>query len=244
MEILDEEGRLFGRVNIVDALVVLFAVAVVVAGAALVFGDSPEAQPGPDSGQQPENATLYVTLYANGDETTGFESGEVQLDGASANITDVHRTIGPRSYFRVALNGTETDEGFRFDGNRVRRGGGFTLTDNTTRTNARVVERDVGPGFDTRTTTVAVETTVRTQVAEAVSEGDEQRVGDEAILTVASVEAAPVNETHSDLRATLELETRVVDGVPHYGDRPVRLGRELGVRTDDYEFEADVVARE
>jgi hypothetical protein len=40
MEVIDEEGRLFGAVNVVDALVVLLVLAVVVAGAALVFGDT------------------------------------------------------------------------------------------------------------------------------------------------------------------------------------------------------------
>ena len=40
MELIDERGRLFGRVNVVDALVVLLVAAVVVAGVALVAGGS------------------------------------------------------------------------------------------------------------------------------------------------------------------------------------------------------------
>jgi len=38
MPLIDEDGNLFGRVNVVDALVVLLVVAVVAAGAALVMG--------------------------------------------------------------------------------------------------------------------------------------------------------------------------------------------------------------
>jgi hypothetical protein len=38
MGLIDERGRLFGRVNVIDALVVLLAVAVVAAGVALVAG--------------------------------------------------------------------------------------------------------------------------------------------------------------------------------------------------------------
>lgn len=239
MEVLDEQGRLFGRVNVVDALVVLFAVAVVVAGAALVLGDNPEPAPG----DEPEATTMYVTLEAGDEAATALEPGGIQLDGASANVTDVHRTHGPRTYLRVALNGTETDDGFRFGGDRVRLGDTHTVTDNATRTGSRVVERDVEPEFETGTTTVAVETTLRTPVADAVAEGDEGRVGDATVLTVASTETEPVNDTHTALRATLELETRTVEDVPYYGDRPVRLGREVEVATDDYEFDAEIVAR-
>lgn len=43
--ILDENGRLFGTINVVDGLVVLVVLAVVVAGVALVFGgDSSDAR--------------------------------------------------------------------------------------------------------------------------------------------------------------------------------------------------------
>jgi hypothetical protein len=237
MEVLDEQGRLFGRVNVVDALVVLFAVAVIVAGAALVFGDKPASTP--DSDQ----ATLYVTLATDGEATTTLDDGEVQFDGASANVTDVYRTRGPRTYFRVALNGTETDEGFRFHGHRVRLGDTYTVTDNTTRTDSRVVERDVAPEFETRTTTVTVETSLRTPVAEAVAAGDEWRIDDDPVLTVTSAETEPVNETHTRLRATLDLETRVVEDVSHYGGRVVRLGRDIVVVTNDYEFGAEIVGR-
>lgn len=241
MEILDEQGRLFGRVNVVDALVVLFAVAVIVAGAALVFGDSPASEPQPEP--EPDEATLYVTLVSSGDATTVLEPGEVQLDGTAANISDVHQTTGPRSYLRIALDGSETDDGFRFQDDRVRLGDTYTVTNVVTRTESRVIERDVQPEFEEQTTPVTVETTVRTPIASATSEGDEQRVGDATVLRVTSTETTRVNETHTNLRASLELETRVVEGVPHYGTRPVRLGRVIEVSTDDYEFDAEIVAR-
>ena len=241
MEILDEHGRLFGRVNVVDALVVVFALAVLIAGGALVLGDDPDTVPGPD---EPPEATMYVTLYSGGDVATTFTAGNVTLDGANATVTDIHRTVGPRTYLRVALVGEETDEGFRFDGDPVRLGDGFTVVDDEARTGMRVVERDVGPEFETATTTVTVEEIVRPSLADAVSAGDEQRVGGSAVATVADVETSTINETHSDLQVTLELETRVVDDVPHYGDRPVRIGRTLVVATDDYEFRAEVTSRE
>ncbi|PYZ02874.1 hypothetical protein C8039_08195 [Halogeometricum sp. wsp3] len=40
---LDEDGNLFGLVNVVDALAALLVIAVVVAGAALVLQSEPES---------------------------------------------------------------------------------------------------------------------------------------------------------------------------------------------------------
>ena len=59
MPIIDDEGRLFGAVNIIDALVVLLVLAVVVAGVALVTGggstgERPTRTVVVDVGQQPD----------------------------------------------------------------------------------------------------------------------------------------------------------------------------------------------
>ncbi len=52
MPIIDDKGRLFGTVNIIDALVVLFVLAVVVAGVALLTG----------GGSSDERATRTVVV--------------------------------------------------------------------------------------------------------------------------------------------------------------------------------------
>ncbi|WP_336135395.1 DUF4330 domain-containing protein [Natronomonas amylolytica] len=250
MELLDEQGRIFGRVNIIDALVVLFALAIIVAGAALVFGgggtdDQPAQTPTPTpEPEEPPERTMYVTVVTGGQPATELSTGEINVDGTPANITAVHRTPGPRTYLRLQLDGNETEAGFRFGGNPVRLGDGLTLADETLRTGTRVVERDTDERFETDTTNVTLVSTVRTPVAEAVEYGDRQRVSYDAVAAVTAVNRTAVNETHSDLEVTLELETRAVDGTPHYAGRPVRLGRTLGFGTDGYEFRGDIVERE
>lgn len=243
MDILDEQGRLFGRVNVVDALVVVFAVAVVIAGASLVYGDG--------LGDQPTE-TMHVTLVSENTSATALDRGEIDLEsgtlvgarrGTTAAITDVHRTAGPRVYLRVALDGTRTDDGFRFEDEPVRRGDTVVVANNRTRATTRIVERDVDPTFSTTTTTVTIGATVRRPVAEAVGAGDEVSVGPTTVATVTDADATPRNETHSDLRVSLALETRLVDGTAHYAGRPVRLGRTIGIETDDYEFAGEVVDR-
>ena len=59
MPVIDDEGRLFGTVNIIDALVVLFVLAVAVAGVALLTGGGSSDQTPTrtvviDAGQQPD----------------------------------------------------------------------------------------------------------------------------------------------------------------------------------------------
>ena len=243
MEVLDEQGRLFGHVNIVDALVVIFAVAVVIAGAALVYGNGPSNEP---------TETMQVTLVSENTSATALESGEIELESGTlagtrrsttANITDVHRTAGPRMYLRVALEGTRTDDGFRFEGEPVRRGDSVVVANDRTRATTRIVERDVAPSFSTTSTTVTLEATVRRPVAEGVAAGDEIIVGPTTVATVTDADATARNETHSDIRVSLTLETRLVDGTAHYAGRPVRLGRTIGIVTDDYEFAGEVVDR-
>jgi hypothetical protein len=237
MEILDEKGRIFGRVNIIDALVVLFALAVIAAGGALVFGDT-NNQP------TPEEQTVYVTVTSGEQTATHLSTGETAVNGTPANITDVHRTAGPWTYLRLELNGTETDDGFRFDEDPVRLGDKLTLTDDALQTETWVVERDTDAGFETQTTAVTLAATTRTQIADAVTTGDSQQVGDTPVATVTGVDRTRLNETHSRISVRLDLETRAVEGNPHYGGRPVRLGRRLAVETDAYEFEGEIIERE
>lgn len=233
MELIDEKGRLFGRVNIVDALVVVFAIAVLTAGAALVLGGSD----GPDTSEQ-----MYVTVETTNQSATTLGSGAIAYDGTDANITDVYRTPN-RTYLRVALDGVRTEEGFEFDRQFVRLGDTPTLATETAVAGGTVTERNTTATFDTETTTVTAEATVRTSLASAVSAGDAQHIQDTTIATVTSVDTVRKNATHTTLDVTLELETRLIDGTPQYGGSPVRLGRTLTVETDEYEFEAEIVQR-
>ncbi|MFW5965109.1 MAG: hypothetical protein ACOCQM_09590, partial [Natronomonas sp.] len=208
------------------------------AGAALVFGDDQNRTNESDS---PPAETLHVTLVATDDAANTLETENVTVDGERATVTAIHRTPGPRSFLRVALDGVRTEQGFRFAGNPVRISEEYTVTTETARVGTRVVERDVSPSFDTESRTVNVAATVRRPVAEAVTTGDEQTVGDTTVATVRSAETTAINETHSELQASVELETRFVDDSQHYGGSPVRLGRTLFLETNTYQFEAEIV---
>ena len=90
MPVLDDEGRLFGAVNVVDALVVLFVLAVVVAGVALVTGADD------DSAAEPEPETRTVVVQT-GDQpeyvVDAIEAGPV----GTANVVSVDEVTVERS---------------------------------------------------------------------------------------------------------------------------------------------------
>jgi len=106
MPIIDEEGRLFGTLNIIDALVVLFVLAVAVAGVALVTGggssdETPTRTVVVDVGQQPD----YVV--------DAIEEGSV---GTSEVVAVENKTVIPgegndRLRLTVTLAVTENADG-------------------------------------------------------------------------------------------------------------------------------------
>ncbi|EMA47126.1 DUF4330 family protein [Halobiforma nitratireducens] len=92
MELIDEDGNLFGVVNVIDALVVLLLLAVVVAGVALVTGGEPNETATEDGetgyatvelGQQPD----YVIDRLRTGNTAVLEG-----TGETVTVTDVYVT--------------------------------------------------------------------------------------------------------------------------------------------------------
>ena len=119
MELIDEDGRLFGVVNVIDALVVLLVLAVAVAGIALLQSsqETPK-QPGQSNESTIPTVTQYATIdlgnvpsfvaahIENGDELT-------TKNGGTVDVTDVY--VGPgkgtqtRTLLRVKASGPLPD---------------------------------------------------------------------------------------------------------------------------------------
>jgi hypothetical protein len=92
MEVLDDEGRVFGVVNVIDLLVVLLVLAVVAAGAALVLGGGSGT---PDD--QSETATITVRAenvqpyVADALSTGSVDGGNVtRIENKSVQPTTVY----------------------------------------------------------------------------------------------------------------------------------------------------------
>lgn len=114
MELIDDEGRLFGLVNVIDALALLVVAAAVLGGVALLTDE-----PAPT-----ETAEVTIRATVPPWEAAAVEPGPIAGTGPVANITGVERVatfdVGfnasvpnrPEKYVRLRISATvETDAG-------------------------------------------------------------------------------------------------------------------------------------
>jgi hypothetical protein len=146
MNLIDDKGRLFGTVNIIDALAVLFVLAAVGAGAAFVLGT--DDQPRDQATNQSENTTTTVTFEITGVQpyvADAIPEGPVESDGIAAveNKTvqptevvvedqngDLHERTHPKKKtvtLQLTLNTTTTDDDIIFNDEPLEVGRDLTL---------------------------------------------------------------------------------------------------------------------
>ena len=145
VELIDDRGNLFGRVNVVDALVVLLVVAVAVAGIALVLGGS-----GGSGGTQAETNETVVYVDFQSQPVEPYVAGAVpegsietanvsRIENRSVTPADVvtqnesgalsvrqhptHRTVT----FRVGLSVTRSGDEYLFNDAPIEVGTNLTL---------------------------------------------------------------------------------------------------------------------
>lgn len=253
MDILDDRGRLFGRVNVIDALVVLLALAVVAAGAALVLGGGSAETSGAHADDNRLTQHVTLDLGTHPDSAAALvQSGNATLGGLSegsvnATITDVYRSpteSGVRLVAVVAVDGERTDEGVRIGGSYLRYGLTPTLSTPNYTIGSRIASVGDGPDMETRTVRATVEANVTTAVADAISVGDSQQVAGDAVATVDAVETVRSSGDRQTVRIDLSLVTRPVGDGYRYGGTPVRIGTALDFETARYELRGRVVAVE
>lgn len=252
MDLVDERGRLFGLVNVIDALVVLLVVAVVVAGVALVL-----QEPQPEQEQEqpsPDTETRYATISFGNQpaaiaETIATGDSTRFANGGTAIVTDVYRAPRPNGdvfvVARVSTTGRVEGGSFAVGGNPFRVGNAVNVTSNTFALKGHVTA--LGRSDDqlpTSETSVVVEATVPTAVASNIHEDDAYRVGTTTGATVASVDVSPTaNPDRRRLLVGVRLRTLSTEGGPQFAGQPVRVGQNLALAPDDATLQGTIVAR-
>ena len=257
MTILDEDGRLFGVLNVVDALVVLFILAAALAGVAVV--DPFAAEPTP-AGSAAANATRHVTVDLGGQ--SGAVAGAISagdnatLDGGDRiDVTDVY--VGPGEgpnatvLVRAKLDGQlrerpETNGTvFVLNGTPIEEGGRIVLDTAEYRADGEVLSIGTEDDeLDTDTLPIVLEASVSTSVAEAIGVGDTDRVAGRPVASVETVETVP-GPTGDNRTALLGVALRTVNrsGTITYGREEVKLGSTVRFGTDTYDLSGTVVRR-
>jgi len=244
MDVIDEDGRLLGRVNVVDALVVLVVLAIVVAGATFVLsaGGEPErseptyAYATVDLGSQP----AYVAELVDAGDTVE------RADGPNVTVTDVYATgHGGDRHVRVRarIPGERTSDGFSYDGAPLRVGRTLDLATSEYRTKGTVTAVDAsGPDLPVRRTDVLLRTNLSVGTADAVDVDDEYRLDGRVLGTVESVSVHGSKDPGRVIAYVgVTYRTYGSGGEPRFGGTAVQEGTRLPFETDGYAFEGTVV---
>ena len=242
MAVIDEDGRLFGVVNVVDALVVLLVVAVLTAGIALVnpFG----AEPTPevryatiDLGSQPSFAVEQISA---GDTATYPDQP------GNLTVTDVYVVPGQdpdtaSTIVRARISGqlvnrtTRDAAVFDFADEPLRSGRQLDIA-----TPEYVVSGTVtsvtssGRSLNVTETDVLLDTTVPAATADTLTAGDTMRVGGTTVATIEAVQQYPRPDSNRrQVRVGMTLRTRQQGGETRFGPTRVAVGNTLGIRTPE-----------
>lgn len=99
-ELIDDEGKILGAVNVIDLLVTLIFIAVIIAGAALVFQSTAKAT---DPAGESVNESMTVVV-----ETTVPQYVADAIEDGSPVAEDVTSVDDVRVVERLEANGTQT----------------------------------------------------------------------------------------------------------------------------------------
>lgn len=245
MELIDDEGRLFGRVNVIDALVVLLIAAVVVAGAAFVLTDDPAPPP-------PETDTTYATLDVGAQPAyivDAVNEGDTYSpnDLSTMTVTDVQLT--PRGNnigvtLRVELEGElQNDNSIAYGNAPLRLGRSLSVNTDRYQLNGQIRAVGDGDGLRVEDTTVVVRDTLGTDDAETVAPGDEVRLAGRTVATVENVTRFPTgNPDRQRVFVAANLSTHREGDERRFGGSPVRRGQKVRLATGEYTVNG-VIAR-
>ena len=240
MKLIDNEGKLLGVVNVVDALVVLFVVAVIVAAGALVFSD-----PAPE----PETETTYATLDLGAQPNyivSAINEGDTfSPDGASQlRISDVHLTPqndDVRVLLRVELTGEVTDGSLTYANAPPRLGRTLSISTDLYEVDGRiraVGERDT---LATESKRVILRQTMSADAADAVTAGDEIRVGGRTVATIEDVTAYATNDpTQRRVFVAANLTTHRQQDDWRFGGTSVNRGQQIVLSTAEYTLQGTI----
>ncbi|MDL0119341.1 DUF4330 family protein [Halobacterium salinarum] len=240
MELLDDDGNLFGIVNVVDALVVLFVLAVVAAGAAFALQPTPAPEQSSthvtlDLGSHPTRIATEITV---GDTTDA--SGDSEL-----TITDVYRAPDggqTRVIARAELQGTPGDDNSTmYAGAPLRLGRTLDIATSRYKVSGAIQSVGASETLQTDTTDVVLETTLPAVDASEVTTGDQLRLGGQAVATVETITThATRDPSRQRVVVGLTLDTITEGDTTRFGVTPVRRGNTLSLAPDAYDLDGRI----
>ena len=231
--LIDEKGRIFGYVNIIDLLVVLLLAAVVVAGVTLILtAEDEEAE-----------EEQYVTLEL--DAQPEYIAEQIQIGDRShevdstLTITDTYMTASETDrevniWVQAKINGTTTGDvdALTYGESPIRLGESLTIdTDQYNETGTVTDISETQSELATESKDLAVVADVDQTTADRMSVEDEFTIGDNTWMTIEEMTRYATADRGTDrLVLGISTEVRSEDNMSRYGDQTVQLGESIPVR--------------
>ncbi|AHG01018.1 hypothetical protein HALLA_13295 [Halostagnicola larsenii XH-48] len=246
MELIDEDGNLFGAVNVIDALVIVLALAVVVAGIAVVgvlgTGDDPE-----ETAIETQYATIDVGTQSIATAESITAGDEMTTGDERLSITDVYATRTSSDTADVTVR-TEVAASQHENGTVTFNDGQFATGQNVS---IQTDEYDVTGSIDaveanttalsTTETAVLFEDTVDRETAEQIRAGNESAVGNDTAATLESASIHPIGDDQYRVTAGATLTTLQGEDDVRYGKHLVEPGATIPFATDSYTLEPTIL---
>ncbi|OVE83145.1 DUF4330 family protein [Natronolimnobius baerhuensis] len=246
MDVIDDDGNLFGAVNVVDALVVLLVLAVVIAGVAAVGVLGAEVND-PDEDDENLTDTRYATLEIGTESITTAEAvtagDELTAGNERLEITDTYavRTASDDAHLtvRTEIEATAHDNGtLEFADRELTTGQNVSIeTDAYDVTGTTTVLENDTADLPTTETDVVFEQTVDHATAEQIDAGDVSQIGDETTATLENVSVYPIAADQYRVIAGATLTTLEGEdeyNTVRYGNAIVEPDSSIAFATDGY----------
>jgi len=237
MPIIDEEGRLFGTVNVVDALVVLLVLAVGLAGAALLLGGGSghdEIRYATlDLGTQPE----YVVEQISTGDTSSLATGYGNL-----TVTDIHVSSSGsivNTLIRVSIAGQVTEGTFTYDREPLRLDRTVEFDTGSYAVNGSIQDVGNGTTLSTQERSVIVKGTAPTGVAASINPGSQITVGGRSVGSVDDVRTYDADtDDRRSVYAVVTLQTYGEEN--RFGGTPIQTGQSVTLPLAGTQFSGTV----
>ena len=252
MDLIDEYGRLFGRVNIIDLLAVLGGTAVVVAGLALlevdtlaigaVLGLAGLVVVALAYADDPEAETVYVLLDIGRVQPSVARkliNGETDLSVVDAFVTPADDSV--ETVLEVSLEQRPYQDAPEYRGQEVEDGSELSIRIGAQQVDATVLETNEEPGLGRTDAELLVTAELPIETALDVEVGDSYTLAGREIATVETVSRG--GTTDPDVIRTaigLVVDTRLVEDLREFAGEPIRTGREIPFRTETYELDGTI----
>ncbi|MFB6283426.1 MAG: DUF4330 family protein [Halobacteria archaeon] len=245
MPFIDDEGRLFGYINVVDAFVFLVLIAVIIAGVVIL---NPFAPP-------PEEATRYATLdleSESDDILSEIEVGDKMVPENAGNITVTDKYVTPveegsSGIVRVRINGSLVEEEssgvkiFKHGENIPRVGRNLTLDTFSYTILGKILDISENDSkLSTSSRTFPARFRVPSNVADNVRKGDIYKLGDEEVARITDKKEYPVSPGQMALILNIKAKTITLNGQTRFEGKPLKLNTEIRFATDDYNIKGKI----